>query len=503
MPAWDNVQLPPPPSLVPPKADFSALGELGTAYYQGQQLQRQQALANAFKEGLPTIESGPNAGQPDYRAMANRWLQLGGSPDQAMALIKQAGGQQLIDQSSQSDRDFQNAVKYGLGGQPAQPTQPVQPTRPVQAGGANAPVLDPNLPPEDQISPRQVAAANGPQAAPAPPSLQPQPVQPQPSVEPQPAQPQAGYPPSPSQIAAAAVHVPDTANPIFKQHPGVYADLLDKRADGIAKRIDAGKLFGLELKGQEEEAKSLRERAGKIRQELQPTTEQRNIQEKIPEQTIYQQEEAKRGGALYNSIQASARNFEEVRPYLDSMTSLFKQPNFYSGTGQALNLAFKRAYVALGGDPNTALPQEAIKKVLAKNILDQVGALNAERAAMGSAGGGRIFASQIKLMNDAAQNPDNSPAALRYLTELGYRTGQHIRDVQDLADRYNGGRLDNKFNPILAKYNREHPMFTPDELKDIRLVAPPEFSNPAQVTSSGLPKGSPFKTPDGRIKWVP
>jgi hypothetical protein len=106
-------------------------------------------------------------------------------------------------------------------------------------------------------------------------------------------------------------------------------------------------------------------------------------------------------------------------------------------------------------------------------------------------------------MNDAAQNPDNSPAALRYLTELGYRTGQHIRDVQDLADRYNGGRLDNKFNPILAKYNREHPMFTPDELKDIRLVAPPEFSNPAQVTSSGLPKGSPFKTPDGRIKWVP
>jgi hypothetical protein len=58
-------------------------------------------------------------------------------------------------------------------------------------------------------------------------------------------------------------------------------------------------------------------------------------------------------------------------PQLDLARKLTEDPNFYSGVGEKYNLLLKRA-VALGGDPNTAAPQEAFRKIVSNSILDQI-----------------------------------------------------------------------------------------------------------------------------------
>jgi hypothetical protein len=491
---------------VVPKADFSALGDLGTAYYQGQQLQRQQAIQTAFKEGLPKDASG----QPDYKAAAQKLFQLGDYAGGTNLLKLEYGLRDTPTQPSIFDPGVapgsQPAARPSMQPQPvaAEPQGPQGPQGPTQSG--IGPIADATVGPAQPIPPdmstadalgnvRRTGQVVPPQTGPAGPSAP---------------GPQAQVQPQQVSTAAADALVPDRLRgrmsaPNWRDYLRSQQDLATQQAQeanrkntALGMKIDTAPLLA--------RAKMFGDAADKIDAALAPTEGQKDVLAGVPKNKQYLEEEAKRGGALYNGIQGAARAYDEMKPHLDAMTSIFKDPNFYSGTGSQLNLAYKRALVALGGDPNVALPQEAIKKVLAQNILNQVNQLKSEAGAMGQ-GGGRIFQSQIKLMEDAAQKADNSPAALRYLTELGYRTGQHIQEVQDLADKYNGGRLDNGFNPILAKYNREHPMFSAAEMKDIRLVAPPEFTSPAQVQASGLPKGSPFKfqKPDGTfgIKYVP
>lgn len=210
--------------------------------------------------------------------------------------------------------------------------------------------------------------------------------------------------------------------------------------------------------------------------------------------------DAKRFSEQGQGISAAAGAADSILPHLQLARSLMAQPNFYSGAGEGTNLAYKRALAAFGGDPNAALPQEAFRKVMAATIQDQIANLKAETAASG-AGSGRIFQAQIELMEKAAQNPDNSVASNRLLTEIGFRSAQRAKQIADMADQY--GPLDRKFNVQLRKWNDEHPMFTPAELKDPRLIAAPTFNTPQEVHAAGLPHGFPFKTPNGDVRYIP
>jgi hypothetical protein len=131
-----------------------------------------------------------------------------------------------------------------------------------------------------------------------------------------------------------------------------------------------------------------------------------------------------------------------------------------------------------GYDPNAALPNEAIRKVMAASILNQTTTLKAEAAEMGGSAG-RLFQQQISLMEQAAQKPENTAPALRYLTELQQRMGDHARAVAELADNYQGkfgkGVLDNGFNRVLSKFNNDpkNQIFKPWEIADPRTFAPP------------------------------
>lgn len=529
MAAYDNVAMPgapAAPSYAAPLLNFGPLGDLGNDYYKGQQQQQQQQVRNAFKDGLPLNPQG----QPDYNAMAQKLFQLGDFGDAgnvAMTGMKlsamQDTGAPTPPVFGQPNSQPQPSMAPALTpAQPSQPTSlPQRPSAPVTSGGDNpnsvmsavagqvgdekaGPIalriagalkIDPNAPltPEQsqQVGALMLRAGLAtPTGSPTPPG-QTQVAQAVPADQ-QPAADQQPGVPSP-----AAALVP----PNYRGREGEFSNLLRQQADLFRQQARREGIAGINSKPLEDRAAAYETRAQKIDEALSPTPEQRNALASgaatpldYERQQKYQEADIKRGAALYTGLQGSSRAFDEMKPHLDAMTSIFADPNFYSGTGAGLNLAYKRALVALGGDANTALPQEAVKKVLAQNILNQVNQLKAEAGSMGQ-NGGRIFMAQVKLMEDAAQKSDNSPAALRYLTELGYRSGNHANDVATLAQNYKGGHLDAGFDAILQKYNSDHPMFTPAEMKDIRLVAPPSFESPQAAYAAGLKKGDPVRTP--------
>lgn len=98
-------------SYMPPKIDFSPLGQLPNAYYQGQQAQHTLALENAFPNGLPTKN-----GQVDIGAMTDTLARLGGA-QAAMPLVKL----DIMRQIGEGNAAAVGGPGGGVGGNPAQP----------------------------------------------------------------------------------------------------------------------------------------------------------------------------------------------------------------------------------------------------------------------------------------------------------------------------------------------------------------------------------------------
>lgn len=255
----------------------------------------------------------------------------------------------------------------------------------------------------------------------------------------------------------SAMKNPEAAQPLLKQ-----ADTFDARAKTI---------FDAET------------------EDTKRTPEQKNALDPRVEQSkgleVAQKQELTRGDALQKGLQGASREFETaLKPHLDAMRGILNDPNFVSGTGvgfqEALNkIRSSPLFKSLPGyDPNAALPNEAIRKVVAASILNQTTELKAEAAEMGGSAG-RLFQQQISLMEKAAQNPENTAPALRYLTELQQRMGDHARKMAELANNYQGkygkGVLDNGFNDVLSKFNSDpkNQIYSPAEIADQRLFAPP------------------------------
>jgi hypothetical protein len=92
--------------------------------------------------------------------------------------------------------------------------------------------------------------------------------------------------------------------------------------------------------------------------------------------------------------------------------------------------------------------------------------------------------------------------------------GEHARGIAELANNYQGkygkGVLDNGFNEVLSKYNRDYPIFKPEEISDMRRFAPPPapaFHTKEEATAwarkNNIPPGDPIKLPSGKIIPAP
>jgi hypothetical protein len=217
----------------------------------------------------------------------------------------------------------------------------------------------------------------------------------------------------------------------------------------------------------------------------------------------------KMGEGLSGMASTAAGMLQSTIPLAKSVVN---QPGFYSGTAEGVNLAWKRAIAgmaatpigrAMGADPNAPVPQEAFRKIMAAQILHQVDDMKAAATEMGATSS-RLFQSQIELMQQAAQNPDNSIAANRYLTELSARTAQRMQVIGDMVDDYkqaHNGRLDAGFDKSLRTWMTKNPLFSKEELANPNLLSAPDAPAALQTKQDasawaagvGLREGDPFR----------
>jgi hypothetical protein len=231
---------------------------------------------------------------------------------------------------------------------------------------------------------------------------------------------------------------------------------------------------------------------------------------KVEADKAYATENTKSYIKKYDAIQTAGARARMDIPQLDLARKLTEDPNFYSGVGEKYNLLLKRAVTALGGDPNTAAPQEAFRKIVSNSILDQIKSM---------AGTGQIRVAEIKIMEQAAANAENTPQANRLLLELSSRLQKRAAAISDMAQSYNGGRLDSGFDRKVAAYDRANPMISDKEIPDFRKIisspkereaAPagqPKFGSPsdvrAAVSAGKLKSGDAFTDANGKTRYVP
>lgn len=241
--------------------------------------------------------------------------------------------------------------------------------------------------------------------------------------------------------------------------------ILKYRADALNKQADAW----------DDRAKQIRDQIGKYNE-------------------AYTGSEAKRFGAQYDAIQTEAQRAGESQQIIDVAKGSLNDPNFYSGPAASINEKLKQWTATLGGDPNIAQPQEAFRKAISSSILDDVRSMK---------GTGQIRLAEINLMQRQAASSDNTPAGNRTLLEIKSRINQRAQDLSALASQYNGGRLDANFSNVIRKYDQQHPMFTPDEISNPRLLAAPDVPPAASHWSAaqmqqwrkgiGLPADAPVR----------
>lgn len=207
--------------------------------------------------------------------------------------------------------------------------------------------------------------------------------------------------------------------------------------------------------------------------------------------------EAERYGKRYDAIQESGSRALADLPQLDLAKKLMDDPNFYSGVGEKYNLVYKRLLSTFGSDPNVAAPQEAFRKIIAASILDQI---------KGLAGTGQIRVAEIKIMEQAAANAENTPAANKILVEIASRLQQRAADLAAIAQNYKDGRLDQGFDRLVRMYDqgkmpeqtvkafglqRQGSLLTEDEIKSFRELIKPPQKTEAPSAASQAPKNPP------------
>jgi hypothetical protein len=221
-------------------------------------------------------------------------------------------------------------------------------------------------------------------------------------------------------------------------------------------------------------------------------------------------EEAKMGAKKYEGLIEAGTKAQIEIPQLELMQEQMNDPNFFSGSGEKYNLAYKRLKSAIGIDPEAPVPQEMLRKVTSANILSGLGALK---------GLGQIRVAEINLAKDAAASPDNSIPANKFLIETSKRMHQRSAEIAEKAQEYKekNGTLDAGFDKQVTSYYKQNPLYNDAEIKDWHKIigeakkptssAQQSFSSPADVhaavASGKLKKGDTFTDPNGVKRIVP
>jgi hypothetical protein len=514
MAAYDNVAMPgapQAPSYAAPLLDFSPIGNLPKDFYEGAEQKRAYDLQRAFQNGIPRDANG----NIDYSGMADTLARKGGI-DQAIGIANT--GAQL-----QASNNFSGM----MSGQPQQQPRPTAPVfaPPPQQQPQGGPVASPDqgnnggdtvrsvvteafggrdvsaaiprlaqsigVQPDAPLTPQQVAQLKQ-RLQPAQERVPQQ--QPQPAPQAQPQQGGASIPPA-------------LAGLIPANWPGTVQSFRDR----IAAAATSPMLPPAAQKVAQERLKAI---DAAIAKDAERTPEMKNAAASGLATPVDMKKVEKRNDTdvteyskLYTGLSSAGTTSAQMLPNIQLAKGLINDPQFYSGSAEALNLGYKRFLSSVGIEPGASLPQEAFRKVMASTILHQVDDMKAAATEMGSSSS-RIFASQIELMEKAAQNPDNTVEANKFLTELSERAANRNMQIANMAADYKikHGGLDAQFEKNMREWLVKNPMFTEAELKNTKTIGqtpkPPVAGSASDgATATNPDTGQKLIRQNG--KWVP
>jgi len=373
---------------------------------------------------------------------------------------------------------------------------PVNPVGGTGGGGAPAPSALPETPPQGQPP---IATSPGTQ----------------PALSQQPGQQPMAVPGVPAGQDAAAV-----ANRMIDQARQLHA---------LAAQFAAMQGGQAESQAIENRAKVLEDRAKQIFDymgtAMQPTPEQKNIASGAASTGPAIAANVKNSETQMAGIRGSASEYEGengLQPKVQLAQAILNDPRVYTGTGGDISQMLNRA-AAVYGPTAPAQLQEMLSKVTAGSILAQINGLKTSMMEAGGAGSsaGRIFQTQVELMQKASPQLGTTLAGNRALVELERRIGEQSIAVRNLALDYLGPPdangvptkhkfLDAGFDKTLSTYLQGHALFTKDEMADPSLLgAPtaPPVRNKAQaqawIGGMGLKPGDPYRLPGGKLTMVP
>lgn len=422
-----------------------------------------------MQEATPESGGAPSGATPTRSASIMQILAAQGIPNDQLGAASATVARQLgVDDPTQpidvTDPRVRNVLvpavqqlkRAGVGQiiPPGQPTPPPQVLAPPQAG---APVAQP--------------VAQAPQQAPAPAAGQPGPV-------------------TNALTGTTGQQTPSRVDQLISYYAGILSNPMSPKQN-----VELAKTRLESLQKSQELTPEQKIYAQDVAQGFRGTRQEHAA--KLEADKTYAAEDTKSYIKKYDAITKAGAESATELPKLALAKQIMANPDFYTGPVEGLNLAYKRILATI--DPqqaNAAQPQEAFRKIISDSVRSQIRSL-------AESGVGRISIPEVRIIEKAAANQENTPASNRLLVELSTRMHQQTLGLDELARNYNGGRLNPGFDTAARNWVKEHPLVTANELKDPRIIAPPVFANGDAVRKAGLPEGSPFQTPDGKIKWVP
>lgn len=487
----------------PAPQDFSGLGDLPKAYWEGLNQRHVQDLRDSFKGGVPLMPDGKSI---DYAAMQKTLYQKGGL-EQGTAFGNLDLGRSGIEALNQVEGGGQ-AAPAGAAPPVVSPSanrQPRPPQSPTGYTGGNngqttidailsqklaaddpryGPIklriaADLKVDPDQPLTPEQLnrisqglaarpnlsgvpgGAAPAPQAPPA------QVAQAAPQAQP------GAY--GPAATAASRGSVPTSVDPEIQEKIRKLTILAGSTIPSVAKAATTR----LEALQKQAELTPLQKEYDLARRQGFTGT-QSEYQLKVKGDETQAVESTKTYIEKYKGIQTAGERAADDIPKLQIARKLTEDPNFHSGSLEQYNLLVKRALVALGGDPNTAVPQEAFRKIISDSLIDNIKGL-------AGSGAGQVRVAEIKIMQQAAASTENTPQANRMLVEMAARAQQRLVEVARMAQNYNGGRLDAGFDRQVSAYKERNPLFSPAEISNFRQI----------IDAGGAKKGPPATAAQG------
>ena len=534
-------------SYAPPLLNFAPLGDLAKDYYQGQQMQREQAAATAFPQGIPKL---PN-GQIDTTAILNKSAQIGGLPaiQQLLPFIQK---QQLLDQdnpqpsseASQTDsfnrgqgstqtagpghlggtgtvpanapasgpiadnngqdtlrsvfvessggKDysaFMPRIASALGVHPDQPLNPGQVQQARSAVGNIARALTANRP--TRVTNEDPSASGAPTGATSSREVG---VNGSPGPSPEPARPSGRH-------SAASVVVP----PAWKGRELEYFDSLERRGQKILQDAQRHEDVGIKADAKIKQGESFiaQAKAGReaLAKDAELTIAEKDARASGTSSPLEMERRKKIAGQdvedygkKYTSLQTMGDRADEELENIRLSKSYVNHPDFYSGTGAKFVDAVK-GIGAIFGDPYAATPNQVFDKIRSGSILNQI---------KGMAGTGPVRVAEMNFIEKMIASRDNSAASLRTLLGVEERVADRVKTIRNMATDYKlkYQALDAGFDKQVENYKESHPLFSDKEIKDPRHIAPPEYDNNRPPPPRGtLPPGTPIKW-HGQIKYA-